>query len=248
MEFEVTTSEPFFVSLTWPGHRMVQPCKELRPDITLAVARADTISEPQLGSIPTFRYNSAEAKVTRGRGIYVVYVSVEFPHGDFVSEVVLTVYAKQAVLLERSARSHGDTGLAMFGASQGGRQCNQVTIPGQGLFTKRTDKTYRGVPTYRSIDDGFFAYYVARKRKWEISSMEKWQQVMDGEFWASASVTKAEMQCGCHDSPDHECVTADCGGPVKRFCPVACGLSQHCHTGTFLPPPSPSLVIMLSER
>lgn len=250
LEFEVKDDEVFYVSLNWPSQRMVKPCRMRDPKVTLAVAKADDIGSPVLGDQPAYGINSASAKVSLGPGKYVALASADFPDGDFIDQVVFTVYAASPVDINLTSRSPLDVGLTMFGPSQGGKHCAQVMIEGRGLFIRRSDFPYGGVPTYWSFDEKEFAYFVGGFSKWFVTSKNYWPQVQKGELWHVAKLSKSDLTCGCSDSQhgvagfqgvscadvkepfnkysNVKCASGEYAAHVQRYCPATCGPLDVC--------------------
>jgi hypothetical protein len=262
LEFEVPDDDVFYVSLNWPSQRMVKPCQMKDPKVTLAVAKleAGELGEPVLGDQPSYGINSASARVALGAGRYVAFASADFPDGDFIDQIVLTVYAPAKVTIDLTNQSAPDVGITMFGPA-GGERCDQVMIDGRGLFTKRLDRTYGGIPTYWSLDGKMFAYFVANSSsaKWSVVTQEYWARVQKGEVWHVAQIPRTDLSCGCSDSHggvagflDVSCTdvkepypkysnvkcTGEYATHVQRYCPDTCGPLDVCSSSS-APPAGP---------
>jgi len=250
LEFEMPDDDVFYVSLNWPSQRMVKPCQMKDPKVTLAVAKieAGKMEKPVFGDQPSYGINSATAKITLGAGKYVAFASADFPDGDFINQVVFAVYAASEVSIDSTNDTAPDVGLRMFGPA-GGARCDQVTVNGRGLFTKRPDRMYGGIPTYWSFDGKEFAYFVASSEKWSVVTRDRWTSVQKGELWHFAQIPRSDLACGCSDSPggvagflDVSCsdvkepypkysnvkCTGEYATHVQRYCPGTCGPLDVC--------------------
>jgi hypothetical protein len=254
LEFEVPDDDVFYVSLNWPSQRMVKPCQMKDPQVMLAVAKLETggMGEPVLGDQPEYGINSASAKVALGAGKYVALASADFPDGDFIDQVVLTVYAASKVTIDVTNDRALDIGVKMFGPV-GGERCDQVMIDGRGLFAKKLDRVYGGIPTYWSLDGKEFAYFNARSGKWSVTTKQYWTRVQKGELWYVAQIPRTDLSCGCSDSPggvagflDVSCgdvkepypkysnvkCTGEYATHVQRYCPDTCGPLDVCDSSS----------------
>ncbi|CAK0887666.1 unnamed protein product [Prorocentrum cordatum] len=230
-EFVMHDEQEFWVSLTWPSARMVKPCSVRMPAVTLAVSKVSESGvegEPVMGEDYGWVLETHRAKVSLGSGRYVVLASAHFPYGDFIRQVVLTVYSAAAVDIGDSHMPAPALGLAMFGAGGGsGADCSAIMIHGHGMYVANHENQIGGLPTYWSFDGESFAYFVSGADKWYLIDKSYWQVVQQGEYWSFAQLDRSSLTCGCQDSENGPSgfsglSCSDVKAPNNRYANVEC--------------------------
>lgn len=262
-EFSVTSAEPFFVTLSWPGRRIVRPCRMANPTATLTVSVKG--SKEPLATAPRAQggVSSTSVEVTHGPGDYVVVAGLDFPPEDKVHEGHLTVYSASHVTLSQSSEDVSLALLRMFGpTNSAGEVCTVASLPNQGVFELDRDKLVHGFPTYWSADRADFAYWISAESKWYVITHKYFDQVKAGELWSFEKLSKDAMTCGCQDSAngvagfngifcnnvkgsDAKFSNVKCSGSeysqlVQRFCPETCGAAICSRATTLASPPARS--------
>jgi len=98
MSMQVSSQQPFFISITWPGSRMVEPCPVPDPDVKLALSKKGDLKHVTYGVIVSSA-NTANLEMS-GPGEYELLAGAAFPENSWIDEVSLTVYAAQEVNFE----------------------------------------------------------------------------------------------------------------------------------------------------
>jgi len=256
VEFTVASSEDFFVSVVWPGERIIRPCSALQPTVTLAVELSgQTNPETFLGAALTkYVSNTITAQVTAGAGKYVAFAAADFSV-DYISEVAITVYAKESVSIVPSSLSPALQAVKLLGPGD----CSNVMVSGHGLYTVSESKLMFGMPTYWSHAGDQFLFYYGDDKKWFATGASNWQNIEEGKIYYSFKASKDDFTCGCRDlengisgfgnlycsdvKPGNEkysnvkCYGVEYSGAVQQCCPVTCKLNACTATTSPAPPP-----------
>jgi len=202
----------FFVSLTWPGYRMMEPCKLSEPRGVRLVAADDDSKVHKSKLLPRLltNYNSVNAQVDNVQGgKYEVFASVKFPSktrsGDpavAVDKVQFTVYAPSNAEIKDASVT--DVSLELFGPLKDNKPCGPYAqVPGKGTFKRDNSQLVSGVPTYWSLDKKRVVYLPpgmeGNSDEWYVVGAGRWENVQAGEFYKSSKVKRQDIVCGCED-------------------------------------------------
>jgi len=158
LEFEMYSDGPFAVQLEWPSSRLVKACKggTLDPKFKVLVAKKDSLTEYHAMPKSKSFMSNARLSMSGGAGTYVVFVSVDFPKGQWLREYVVNVYGPETELKKPTQDP-----MALFLSMQG--LCKTITMPG-GLaaYQGRAYTTYtldpstkvNGLPIFRGATEG----------------------------------------------------------------------------------------------
>jgi len=239
----------FFISITWPGGRMLEPCGFADPRGTLLVAESNAITNGQGTMMAKItNYNSLSTQVGNPSGGTYEFLARALFHKkfDFIHEVQLTVYAPAGASIESSTLSSTDLALNLVGPTEESNgqttPCKIVQIqskPGVSFTMDETQLTGFGVPTYWSEDKQTFAYLASSTSQWLLIGADHWSEVQQGEEWSFEKVNKADMTCGastCFDSETYispmndgckdwvgfKCTGYAFSADLQTNCPKAC--------------------------
>jgi len=268
-EFNVASSDKFYVSVTWPNARMTRQCTQQQPKVTLAVSKKGS-SSVQVAEEATVGTNSQSVKITEGAGDYVASVVVDFP-SDQVHQAHLVFYGKDQVSITPSSGNADHMVMSLIGPAEDGKACSTISLPELGLFVMDTNQRVNGLPTFWGHDGALFAYWEPRSRQWWAVTKAKLALVQAGELWSTAKFGRDDVICGCRDDPDGvggfsggvycnqvkgqaakygnvRCESTEYSKLVQRFCPVTCGVpvcsepaTTPVPTATPGPTPAPTL-------
>jgi len=203
-KFATTKSAPFFVSVVWPGSRIVAPCDMLNPMYTVSVQKLGSSVVFTPAAAPAYGVNAVVVEVDPslggGAGTYRVAVSITFPKGGYIRAAYMNIYAAEEISIYKASTDFPHLEFGMVSANVGGNPCTTVTIAGHGLWNADFTKTVGGVPTYWSYDTANFGYYVSADDKWYLISKNYFTEVQAGTLWSYAKVPKSSITCGCTDS------------------------------------------------
>jgi len=245
-KFTVTQDKPFYVSVTWPSDRMMQPCTALKPQVVVSV---DGGIHDAYHDGPS---NAAYVSVTGGQGSYRVAVSIKFPEKHYITSAYMNIYAAESVDLYAADTAYPKLSLGMLsGGNVGGNPCSTVTFAGS-YWTPNYNLMVGGVATYSQpgeVKGNYMAYWYAPNSEWFLIPSNVWQA--DGSKYGTSygtvdadgepvGVAKTDMKCGCKDAvgdvPGWKEITCAevnppkfsnvaCGvGSVDLHCPLACGV------------------------
>lgn len=248
-EVKITGDEPFYVTLGWPGWRILDPCKDYGEDYQ----RSAMVIVRKRGSHETFRQSigysidSFSVAVTAGAGDYVILLGLSFNEKDTVRQSYLSVYSKEATSIKKSPGDVMDAAAKVCGpADEQGRACPVISIKNEGLFKLRKDKVVHGIPTYWRHDGKVFVYF--KGPDWMMWKSDSWEKAEKG-FYIGNPISLADMSCGCKDSEkvgwlgvscskenvapgssggysDYKCQGTGNSPMVQTYCPVICGLPE----------------------
>ncbi|CAK0796930.1 unnamed protein product, partial [Prorocentrum cordatum] len=262
LTFSTASNRDFFVSVSWPMRKLVEPC-QLTPSVNLALAKqtgtgawGDVFEGEESKDAAV---NMVTARVKGEASTYNIFVGAEFPSDIHLHRVVVIVYASESVHITRSSGSGAsELALRMFGPD-----CNEghVSFPGHGVFSPSLVSLVHGIPTYVSMDGAEFAYYTPSSHLWFVTSASHWPQVSEGALYYSSRVAASDVRCGCLDSPggvhgldtpcsqvlpphiryaNVMCRGAEYSALVERCCPVTCGACAAAGSAPAPPPPAPA--------
>merc|ERR1719375_2014590 len=166
LEFEMASDEPFAVQLEWPNSRFLKACEggTLDPTFTVLVAKKHSLTAKSQMPPTKSQMSNARLNMPGGSGTYVVFVSVDFPKGQWLEEYVVNVYGPPTEL-KISAEDPMDLSLKMDGL------CESVTLPGFGDAVFKVDKGTKinGYPVFGPANTVWGPMYRARDGSgWEI--------------------------------------------------------------------------------
>jgi len=254
-EFKVTSSDKFYVSVTWPTPRMTRECgQQPQPKVTLAVSKKGS-STVHMAEDGVYGSNSQSVMITEGAGEYVASALLHFPQNDQVHEAHLVVYGKDQVSITPGSGDAEQTLMSLIGPAKHGQACHTVSFPGLGLFVMDKSQLVNGVPTFWGHDGEIFAYWATRSGEWYAITKAKLDSVKAGELWSSKKFSKDSIVCGCQDDPkgvggfstelhcnqvkgqaakygNVKCEGTKYSKLVQRFCPVTCAVPACSGPGT----------------
>lgn len=236
----------FFISITWPGGRMLEPCGDASPQGTLLVAESNAITKGQGTMMPKISsYNSLSTQIQNPNGgTYEFLASAKFADEfNFIHELQLTVYAPGGASIESSTISATKFALGLVGPTEGGAACTEVQIPERGSFTVDEMQPLGGVPTYWTSDKQTVAYFNPSASQWWLIDAASWPKVLQGEMWSFADkFNKADLTCGastCLDSETYQspyggcedwvgfvCTGYEFSAELEENCPKACSICK----------------------
>jgi len=213
--FSTTSDKPIYVSVVWPGSRIVEPCKALDPKTVVSVRKSGKNFSPT--SAHGSGGNAAVVEILPtaggGAGTYQVVVSVDFPSDpSYIKGVYMNIYSSQGITIHNSKYSYDLLSLGMVGPNIGGAPCDYAFVPGKGMWQQDSSKIMGGVATYWTLDKSEFMYYVSGDNLWYLIGKSHWSDVEGGNFWSHSKVKASHMSCECRDS----------GTGVSGFSGVGC--------------------------
>merc|ERR1719375_174865 len=168
LEFKMASDKPFAVQLEWPNSRFLKACEggTLDPTFTVLVAKKDSLTAKRQMPPTKSQMSNARLNMPGGSGVYVVFVSVDFPKGQWLEEYVVNVYGPPTEL-KISAEDPMDLSLKMDGL------CESVTLPGFGDAVFKVDKGTKinGYPVFGPANTVWGPMYMYRARDgsgWQI--------------------------------------------------------------------------------
>jgi len=199
LSIEMKKDDPFSVHLEWPNYRLSDTggCASLTPTVKLRVTKegGSSVTATMTAERRWVSFANVRADLPGGSGRYTIDVSIYFPSGKWVDEVVVNTYATELVEFTDPSE-HTSSGAAAPVVSLSSFRTNVLN----GKYAERSDRRVGHRESYWS-DNGYYLYFCQHHNLWMVDHQSNFDRSAQGQCSAAAYSPSSSLDPKKSSSP-----------------------------------------------